>query len=321
MEYIDLVLGNPEKPFSLKEPRYDQSTFYGRWRYFLDLINPVSLFYSKSRVEESKKLLEQYKSNQLPPQVSDQQLWKAKWIVESSLHPDTGEPIPKFFRLSAFGPVNIPILIGMLLSKKTPITIPLWQVVNQTYNVGFNYANRNINNPFTNTQLGVSYLLATSASVVTAVGLDKVITKYAGNSFVLRTFGPATAVAIAGCFNLLVIRYRELKDGIVVYDKEGNPLGRSTQAAWDGLTKTTGIRFTLQYPGSFFPVLMHAGLNSLRMLPAGGVPRVLAEVGIMITNMFVTLPLCFSIYPQMVYSEKLEPHLHSDSGFYYNRGL
>jgi len=44
----------------------------------------------------------------------------------SSIHPDTGELIPWFARTSAFIPVNIPIICGMMLSSPTMFNTILW---------------------------------------------------------------------------------------------------------------------------------------------------------------------------------------------------
>ena len=87
----------------------------------------------------------------------------------------------------------------------------------------------------------------------------------------MRTIGPATAVAIAGCFNLMVIRYRELFEGIKVYDKDGNLLGMSKEAAFDGLKKTFLIRFGMQYPACFWPVIMAGGMKRIGCYPSRGI--------------------------------------------------
>lgn len=41
-------------------------------------------------------------------------LWKAKKIVDSTLHPDTGEPVMLPFRMSAFVLSNLVVTAGML---------------------------------------------------------------------------------------------------------------------------------------------------------------------------------------------------------------
>eukprot|EP00358_Blepharisma_japonicum_P005028 CAMPEP_0202944806 /NCGR_PEP_ID=MMETSP1395-20130829/5693_1 /ASSEMBLY_ACC=CAM_ASM_000871 /TAXON_ID=5961 /ORGANISM="Blepharisma japonicum, Strain Stock R1072" /LENGTH=314 /DNA_ID=CAMNT_0049644055 /DNA_START=34 /DNA_END=978 /DNA_ORIENTATION=+ len=314
-------MGCPARKFSLTETKYDQSKFYGRLKFFLSLVNPMGLLYTQAQADEAKQILEDYKNGTLKRQYTDEELWHARWLKEAVFHPDTNEPILKIFRLSAFGGVNIPIGIGMLLSPKTPFNIAFWQAVNQTNNVGFNYCNRSINNPFTNTQLICSYLLATGSSVLIGLKFDKFITRHSGNSVLLRTLGPATAVAVAGCFNLLVIRYRELYEGISVYDENGKDLGKSKIAAKDGLSKTLAIRFGFQYPVCFVPVITALGMRKMGIYPTAGIGKVLAEVFVISLSVFGVLPCCFAAYPQMLHADKLEPEFKSSTGFWYNRGL
>jgi hypothetical protein len=63
-----------------------------------------------------------------------------------------------------------------------------------------------------------------------------------GTGILIRTLAPPTAMAIAGTLNLLVIRRKELHQGINVYDNDGNHVGVSQQAAKDGLIKTISVR-------------------------------------------------------------------------------
>jgi hypothetical protein len=74
-------------------------------------------------------------------------------IVRSSIHPDTGELIPKPMRFTAYLYANVPMNFGFLLSAPTTMNIALWQWINQTYYVGVNYSNRNASSKFTNKDL------------------------------------------------------------------------------------------------------------------------------------------------------------------------
>jgi hypothetical protein len=64
-------------------------------------------------------------------------------IVNSTIHPDTGKPVPWVMRMCAFVPTNVPIIFGMLMTPVTPFNTVFWQWINQTYNAGMNYGNRN----------------------------------------------------------------------------------------------------------------------------------------------------------------------------------
>ncbi|KAJ8019271.1 Sideroflexin-5 [Holothuria leucospilota] len=69
-------------PFQLNRPRFDQSTFLGRYRHFLDVIDPRTLFTTKERLEECVKLLDDYKEGTLPEGTTDKQLWEAQKIKQ-----------------------------------------------------------------------------------------------------------------------------------------------------------------------------------------------------------------------------------------------
>lgn len=61
-------------------------------------------------------------------------VWKAKQLVDSSLHPDTGKPVPLPFRMSAFVPTNLLIVGGMLMPNPTLKSVIFWQWANQSLN-------------------------------------------------------------------------------------------------------------------------------------------------------------------------------------------
>lgn len=64
-----------------------------------------------------------------------------------------------------------------------------WQWVNQSFNALVNYTNRNANSPITTSQLGVAYVSATVAAMVTAIGCK---------SFWEKRASPLMAVSFVG---------------------------------------------------------------------------------------------------------------------------
>ncbi|XP_014855807.1 PREDICTED: sideroflexin-5-like isoform X2 [Poecilia mexicana] len=68
--------------FQLGRPRYDQSSFFGRLRHFVDIIDPSTLFVSEKKLKECIQLLDDYKHDTLPPGVSADQLWEAQKIKQ-----------------------------------------------------------------------------------------------------------------------------------------------------------------------------------------------------------------------------------------------
>ena len=101
------------------------------------------------------------------------ELQRKKTIVDSSIHPDTGRPVPWIMRMCAFVPSSVPIIFGMLMTKQTPLITAFWQWLNQTYNAGMNYGNRNASSPNTVNDLLFGYSMAVLSSVSVSWGLKK----------------------------------------------------------------------------------------------------------------------------------------------------
>lgn len=63
---------------------------------------------------------------------------------------DKDEIVPKPFRLSGFLPTNVPILLGMVVAPPTMFNTIMLHWVNQSYNAGLNYGNKNSSTNYTN---------------------------------------------------------------------------------------------------------------------------------------------------------------------------
>ena len=184
--------------------------------------------------------------------------------MQSAVHPDTGEIIPLVFRMSTFMPSNLPITAGMLLSGPGAAQI-FWQWANQSYNAGFNYANRNATVPMDSKALALSYGVATGVACGMSYGLGRVVqglqTRMGGAagapqplSLKLLTRGlPWLSVATAGVANVLAMRYKEGLDGITVYDEAGNAMGTSVAAGRACLSQVALTRAALPVPILLIP--------------------------------------------------------------------
>ena len=90
------------------------------------------------------------------------------------MHPDTGEVIPMPFRMSFFLPANLPISAGMVLFGNTVPSQLFWQWMNQSYNAGMNFANRNATVAVSTKEILTSYVSATAVACGAAFGLGLV---------------------------------------------------------------------------------------------------------------------------------------------------
>lgn len=109
----------------------------------------------------------------------------------------------------------------MTFYKSTPAVI-FWQVANQSFNAVVNYTNRNASVKVTDEMLASAYFAATSASVITAVAFNKIISSSPTLSAgMIGRFVPLLAVAAANCVNIPLMRQQEIKEGIRIDTEDG----------------------------------------------------------------------------------------------------
>jgi tricarboxylate carrier len=323
--------------FDPSRPRYDQSHFGGRFRHFLDIADPrclaPSLFFGMS-LEESVGLMDQHRRKTLPANVTAEQLWLAKKIRDSAIHPDTGETVLQPFRMSGFAIYGTPIVVGMLLPNPTMASTVFFQALNQTHNACVNYANRNASQPTKTEDLVTGYLGAVAASVSIAVGLNQLV-KRARITEQLRTmlsrFVPYPAVATASTANMLLMRRTELKNGIAIKDHEGTVHGFSQKAAETAIFQTMLSRVVLPAPLLLIPPLAMMAIEKtplLRLLPRARLP---VEATVCVLSFVFGLPFAISLFPQegsipSAQAEDRFRQLRDSKGqpiptFYFNKGL
>ncbi|XP_029415277.1 sideroflexin-5 isoform X3 [Nannospalax galili] len=319
-------------PFQLGKPRFQQTSFYGRFRHFLDIIDPRTLFVTERRLREAVQLLEDYKHGTLHPGVTNEQLWSAQKIKQAILHPDTNEKIFMPFRMSGYIPFGTPIVVGLLLPNQTLASTVFWQWLNQSHNACVNYANRNATKPSPASKFIQGYLGAVISAVSIAVGLNVLVQK--ANKFtpatrlLVQRFVPFPAVASANICNVVLMRYGELEEGIDVLDADGNLVGSSKIAARHvqgicsfqilmdegevmflmfgsgsvstaALLETALTRVVLPMPILVLPPIVMSMLEKTALLQAR--PRLLLPVQslVCLAAFGLALPLAISLFPQM----------------------
>ncbi|KAK1175147.1 sideroflexin-5-like [Acipenser oxyrinchus oxyrinchus] len=266
-------------PFQLGKALYDQTTFSGRLRHYMDIIDPRMLFVTESRLKESQKLLDDFKHGSLPPGVSEKQLWEAQKIKQAIIHPDTQEKIFMPFRMSGTVFIRITFqtpsimktyVIGLLLPNQTLVSTVFWQWLNQSHNACVNYANKNATKPTPVTKFFQGYLGAITSAVSIAVGLNLLLQK--ANKFspatrvLIQRFVPFPAVASANICNVVLMRHNELTEGIDVLDSSGNVVGSSRVAAKHALMETALTRVVLPMPILVLPPIIMSFLEKLPLL-------------------------------------------------------
>mmetsp|Transcript_45694 Transcript_45694/g.52817 ORF Transcript_45694/g.52817 Transcript_45694/m.52817 type:complete len:354 (-) Transcript_45694:196-1257(-) len=214
----------------------------------LDLVNPMTLFYTHQQLEEAQHILKEYEhhgniTTSSCSSYSNQVLWESKGIVEAMCHPDTHEIIPKPFRMAGFIPFNAPICLGALMAT-SPYSILFWQWSNQTHNALINYSNSNKSSTTSSTTCTIDgddkeeESTSTSSSRSTMLqGYVGAVTGACGVSLGLKTFIDTNtsfnwsvtkkiklqryvalpAIAIGSAINVILMRRNELTTGINIY--------------------------------------------------------------------------------------------------------
>ena len=265
-----------------------------------------------------------YYSTQLPAggkymtEKEYKEIQEADLVYKAIYHPDTKEKVPYIFRMCAFVPVNLPIVFGMICTKQTLFNVILWQWVNQSYNAGWNYSNRNATSPFTQKELAIAYSGAVTASISVALVGRKLNQKYGITSGAVSKLrfvnGLVTlcALSTAGFLNLFLIRMNEMKKGISVVH-EGVDHGLSQKAARKAVITSGLTRCVLPIPLTMVVPLCWKITEMIGLAPKGAKGIIALDLLFLVVSMTVSLPMAISLFSQnlKVAKEDLEPKFHN----------
>ncbi|OAL56299.1 sideroflexin-5 [Pyrenochaeta sp. DS3sAY3a] len=331
--------GNRDLPVS----QFDLSTYWGRVQHAANISDPRTLLTSSAGLENAKQLVTAYKTGKVQEMTPD--LWKAKKIIDSTIHPDTGEPVFLPFRMSCFVLTNLVVTAGMLTPGLGTAGTLGWQVTNQSLNVAINFSNANKSTPLSTSTIIKSYCLAVSASCGVALGLNALVPRMKSLSpnakMIAGRLVPFAAVATAGALNVFLMRGEEIRQGIDVFpvlseeDKakveagelEVKSLGKSKRAATLAVGETAISRVMNATPIMVLPPLALVRLQKTEWLKQR--PRMVTPVnlGLIFATSIFALPLALAAFPQRqaVSAATLEPEFHERGGkdglVEFNRGI
>lgn len=131
-------------------------------------------------------------------------------LAQSSAN-DKDELVSRPFRMCGFVPMNVPILFGIVLAPPTLKFTALFQWLNQSYNAGLNFGNKNSSCNYTNSDLGIGYGAAVGSSLVVALSLRMMTAGMTARSkglklLMINTFVGGTAGGCASFCNTYAMR-------------------------------------------------------------------------------------------------------------------
>jgi tricarboxylate carrier len=323
----------PAPTYSSKGSRYDNSNFKGRLASMLTTMDPSTLFASDDEVRKANELLKRFDRRE-KTDATNEQLWQARKLRDSAMHPDTGEIIPRPFRMAGYVPFNGPVCVAMMIASTTPQLL-LFNWVNQSQNALVNYYNRNASSPTTNETLARSYATAVSAALLVAFGTSQLIKRRFDpkTASKLLTFVALPSSMVASSSNAYIMRSPEIETGVSLVDTNGKeivPGARSKTAARKAVMETVYSRILLQLPTFFLPPLF-------MMLPPVAVAAAASPVVSITANTFVTLvgfglglPAAVAVFPQTgelpvdeIDNEQVKAAAKARglTSVYYNKGL
>ncbi|KDE09853.1 hypothetical protein MVLG_00251 [Microbotryum lychnidis-dioicae p1A1 Lamole] len=320
-----------QSPVDITQSRYDTSTYVGRLKHFASITSPLTLLASSTELANAQRFLREYQDGvgegrKAWGKEEEYGLWKKKQLVESSIHPDTGLPVPLPFRLSAFVPTNLLIVGGMLMPNPTIKSVIFWQFANQSLNVAVNYSNANKSISMTNAEIAKAYASATIASCTIAVGLTSLVPRLRSltpsTRMLLGKLVPFVAVASAGCVNIGLMRWKEIRDGISIYKPKDvvtgrvsdEVLGKSSIAGKYAIGQTAASRVLTNIPTLILPPLVITLLERRGAFdrPNGKRLSTALNLGLIGLSLLVFLPPAIAVFPQRgaASPKKLEEKYH-----------
>ncbi|WVQ98244.1 hypothetical protein IAU59_005367 [Kwoniella sp. CBS 9459] len=332
--------------YDLSKPRFDLSSYGGRLAYFYSTTSPLTLLASSSELEKAQKDVTHFES-----QIKEggrNGFWvnseqkaaydHAKQLVNSSIHPDTGKPVPLPFRMSAFVPTNLIICAGMLMPNPSLKSVIFWQWANQTLNVAVNFSNANKSIEMTPQEIGTAYVAATFTSVFLAVSLSRLVPRLRVSPAAKEILGklvPFASVASAGVVNISCIRWKEMRDGVEVYKLTHDPvdgheekeiLGKSPKAGQMAVMQSAASRVFTNVPTLILPPMIMTLLTKRGVFtgPRGKVASSITQLTLIGLSLGLFLPPAIAYFPQRATTSpvKLENRFKEHEGpLYFNKGL
>ncbi|OAD57932.1 Sideroflexin-3 [Eufriesea mexicana] len=246
---------NIDEKIDIDKPLWDQSTYIGRLKHFAFITDFRMIFESKKRLREAKQFCDDYKMGKIPSGTQMSDIIRAKQLRDGAFHPDTGELIHSFSRLSFQMPASAVLTASMLaFQKNTPVTVTL-QILHQLHIAIINYTYRSRLNNNDKTTIRNTILCAAITSSIVTVYCKKILFR----RFILQRYLPFCAMTTSHILNLPIIRYKEITTGIPLFMKdEKNPFMKSKVAAIKGVYECLITRIVMSIPCLIFvPLLTH----------------------------------------------------------------
>ncbi|XP_069316074.1 sideroflexin-4 [Eulemur rufifrons] len=303
----------------------ERQSFVRRFLQWTELLDPLNLFVSVEKIEKARELL--FTNEDASRHALEDQKIQEAWTRSlSTVHPDSGKPLPTLFRPAAFLFFTTPTVFLSMMPAKGMMSAVLPQVSLYAYTTAFNILNGN-----------ASYSRHTPESIILGAGVIASSTffgvipylvqmKYSLDNPWIRRALPVAVLAHVSAMNVFASRGFEPVRGIEVMDKEGNVIGHSRRAGRKAVHETAISRAVLFGTSALIPEVFTYFFKRTRFFLKN--PRSLWAVKLSCTTLVMGLmvPVSFSMFPQIgrIQCSNLEKAIRSsteETELFYNRGV
>ncbi len=254
----------------------------------------------------------------------NEDLWNAKYGLNSAINSETKKVIPIPARMCAFVPMNVPIAFGLIVLPATTFNIVTFNLINQTYNAMMNYANGSGTEDSIK-YTSISYSLAVFSSITSGVLLKRMFNKKASIGIIQEGVIRVLPSGIAGFLNLFFMRSDYFTKGISIRDEKDNILGFSKKCGIKAVFEGGASRFILPLP----LLANHFFVKSVSKMKLPKKLSVFIELLSCSVALGIGLPLSIALFKQkgMIKTSLLEEEFRNKPEFkdlefvYYNKGL
>jgi tricarboxylate carrier len=301
-------------PFDANGDRYDMDTFIGRVYHRYRMIDPRGLAYTPGMLRDCQDIIARHQKGERTG-YADEELWTMKFNVEGGVHPTTNQVITPLLRMSAYIPVNVPIVLAMTMPVvvANPYATATVHFVNQSFNCVVNYANRSGEGQGVDA-IAKAYVAAVSLSMAGGLGATFAVKRLGGNGLaatMVRATLPFCAVVASGCANVGIMRWPEWQtEGVPILDDEGNARGKSLAAGQRGMNQCWTARFLWNIPPMVMPALLSIPLSRIAFLQ----PKMrMVETAICLAGIGFGLPLALAYFKPYasITADELEPEFRN----------
>ncbi len=140
--------------------------------------------------------------------------------------------------------------------------------------------------------------VSVSISLSSRILLANYLSKLKGSKMILaNAFLGYLAAAIPGTSNLVIMRFKEMQEGIKVQNKEGDvTYGVSKVAAKKAILETAVSRFVMPLPVLFFPTLVNMALERGNLWPKNNKVSKALELFLCICSLTFALPMSVALF-------------------------